>query len=70
MQQTPPIVAQSHPRQSIRGVNTITRFNRFVAATLAATVLTLTATAPANAIVDKDGNLVGVIITADGEEYY
>ena len=46
------------------------RFNRYVAATIAAAVMTFTATAPANAIVDKNGNVVGIIITPDGEVYY
>lgn len=48
----------------------MTRFNRYVATTLAAAVLTLAAAAPANAIVDKDGNVVGIILTPDGETYY
>jgi hypothetical protein len=46
------------------------RFNRYVAATIAAAALTLTAATPASAIVDKNGNVVGVIITPDGEMYY
>lgn len=49
----------------------MTRFNRYVAAALTATVLTLTAAAPANAIVDeKTGRVVGIIIMEDGTVYH
>jgi hypothetical protein len=43
---------------------------RYVAATIVATVMTLSAVTPANAVYDSRGNLVAVIITSDGEVYY
>jgi hypothetical protein len=44
-------------------------FRRYVAATVAAAVMAFAA-APASAIVDENGNVVGIIITEDGRMYY
>lgn len=46
------------------------RVNRIVAAAFAAVVMTMTAAAPANALVDSNGNVVAIILTPDGEIYY
>lgn len=45
-------------------------FGRFVASTMAAALMAVTAFAPAHAIVDQNGNVVAAIITADGKIYY
>lgn len=43
---------------------------QFAAVTFAAVAMLFTAAAPAQAIVDQNGNLVGVILTPDGNVYY
>lgn len=44
-------------------------FRRYVSAAIVATVVTLSATTPANAVYDSQGRLVAIIITAE-ETYY
>lgn len=45
-------------------------FGQIAAATFAAVAMLFTAAAPAQAIVDQNGNVVGVILTPDGNIYY
>lgn len=44
-------------------------FRRYISAAIVATVVTLGAASPANAVYDSQGRLVAVIITAE-ETYY
>jgi hypothetical protein len=55
---------------SPKGVAHMNRLNRIVAGFSASVLLALGVGAPANAIVDQNGRVVGIIITEDGSTYY